>query len=207
MTTPALPPAGASPAALPELDHALHAMAARMTHGLSPASLALAYLDWLSHLLAAPGRQPALAAAAHRQLCAQLQAAGQVRADPLPVATAAAPDHRFDAPTRRQRPSQPMVRGFHLCEHWWDAATTGLPGVSPHHQQLVNFGARQWLDLLAPSNFFWTNPEERARACGPQQQGSWWSAWDHWLSQRSGWRPPSPQQAFERRREMRREGT
>lgn len=113
-----------------------------MTHGLSPASLTGAYLDWLLHLLAAPGRQLALAAAAHR-----------------PVTTAAGTGHRFAAPAWRQWPFQPMVQGFQLCEQWGAATTTGLPGVSPHHQRLVNFGARQWLDLLAPSNFFWTNPE------------------------------------------------
>ena len=38
-------------------DRALHAMLARLTGGISPVALSLAYIDWLSHLAAAPQRQ------------------------------------------------------------------------------------------------------------------------------------------------------
>ena len=48
------------------LDHAKEAMIARMTGGLSPASLRAALADWLIHLAAAPGKQLELAS-----LCAQ----------------------------------------------------------------------------------------------------------------------------------------
>src|SRR5690349_7483531 len=39
------------------LDRACHAMLARFTGGISPAALSLAWLDWSSHLAAAPQRQ------------------------------------------------------------------------------------------------------------------------------------------------------
>jgi polyhydroxyalkanoate synthase len=38
-------------------------------------------------------------------------------------------------------------------------ATTDVRGVSKHHQNVVSFGARQVLDMLAPSNNPITNPE------------------------------------------------
>jgi len=38
-------------------DRAFHAMAARLTGGISPVALSLAYIDWASHLAAAPQRQ------------------------------------------------------------------------------------------------------------------------------------------------------
>ena len=58
---PAGPP---SPTARPEreaepckADRALHALAARLTGGISPIALSLAYIDWAWHLAAAPQRQ------------------------------------------------------------------------------------------------------------------------------------------------------
>ena len=38
-------------------------------------------------------------------------------------------------------------------------ATAGIRGVSKHHENAVSFGARQVLDMLAPSNNPVTNPE------------------------------------------------
>src|SRR5260370_39859176 len=46
----------ASPGIAEMVDRSLHAEAARFTAGLSPAALALAYLDWATHLAAAPGK-------------------------------------------------------------------------------------------------------------------------------------------------------
>src|SRR3954452_24096347 len=40
-----------------QADRALHAMLARLTGGISPVALLLAYTDWLSHLAASPQRQ------------------------------------------------------------------------------------------------------------------------------------------------------
>ena len=42
---------------LENLDRLLHAFEARLTHGISPAALSAAGMDWLIHLLNAPGKQ------------------------------------------------------------------------------------------------------------------------------------------------------
>jgi polyhydroxyalkanoate synthase len=46
-----------------------------------------------------------------------------------------------------------------LTEQWWQRATHDVVGVSPHHEDVVAFAARQWLDMFSPSNFLWINPE------------------------------------------------
>src|ERR1700739_36917 len=42
------------------VDRSLHASVGRLTAGLSPAALALAYLDWTAHIAVAPGKRIAL---------------------------------------------------------------------------------------------------------------------------------------------------
>ncbi|MDX5976290.1 hypothetical protein [Vreelandella alkaliphila] len=51
-----------------------------------------------------------------------------------------------------------LYQSFLLQQQWWYNATIGLRGLSPHHEQAVEFGARQWLDVLSPSNYLLTNP-------------------------------------------------
>ena len=58
-------PQGARTEAIPApeaLDRALHAVAAGLTGGLSPAAISLAFADWLLHLAISPGKQMALTA-------------------------------------------------------------------------------------------------------------------------------------------------
>src|SRR5665811_1822444 len=40
-----------------QADRAFHAMLARLTGGISPVALSLAYIDWASHLASAPQRE------------------------------------------------------------------------------------------------------------------------------------------------------
>lgn len=73
--------------------------------------------------------------------------------EPLPQ------DHRFDDPAGRSWPFDLLWQAFLLTQQWWHNATTDVAGVSRHHEQLVSFAARQFLDTLAPSNGPHTNPE------------------------------------------------
>ena len=154
----ATPPPAATATAT--LDTLTHAALARMTGSLSPASLLLAWQDWSAHLATSPGKQMELAQLAQQQgqaLAAFFQQqllAGAQRAEvELP-----AQDRRFAAPAWREGPFSLWHQAFLLTQQWWDAATQGVTGVESHHQKLVNFWARQWLDMFSPGNQLATNP-------------------------------------------------
>ena len=155
------------PAPKTGIDRSIHAAQARLTGGLSPAALTIAYLDWLVHLANAPGKLVELAENASGKgrafaAWAGLAASGHARGpfiEPLPG------DRRFRHPGWREAPFDGLHQSFLMLEQWWHYATTGVPGVGVHHQDMVSFCARQLLDVWSPSNFAWSNPEviERTR--------------------------------------------
>ena len=168
------PPAAALPPALAErdsysvtaladiTDRSLHAALARFTLGLSPAALAAAYLDWAVHLAAAPGKRMQLLDKGARKSLRFANHAwhyategGDCAAciDPLPQ------DKRFAGAAWQQWPFSFLYQGFLLQQQWWHNATTGVRGVTSHHEAMVQFTARQLLDTVSPSNFLLTNPE------------------------------------------------
>ncbi|MGE3376589.1 MAG: PHA/PHB synthase family protein [Vicinamibacteria bacterium] len=144
-----------------EADRMAHAYAARATGGLSPAALALAFGDWAMHLAAAPGKHTELARKAGRKWLRYLNFLAQAMRgadcprciEPLPQ------DSRFKDPAWQQWPFNAIHQGFLLMQQWWWNATTGVRGVSPHHEDVVTFTVRQMLDIRSPSNFPWSNPE------------------------------------------------
>ncbi len=143
-------------------DRLVHAVQGRMTNGLSPASLVLAYLDWLVHLMNSPGKVGELAQnAAAKSLplfrYAQSSMFGLRGIDPFiePLAH----DSRFSSPGWQAFPFDVLHQSFLYAEQWWHYATTGVRGVSRHHEAVVEFTARQLLDMLSPSNFLLTNPD------------------------------------------------
>lgn len=144
---PLQPTAPQANARLHDLDNYVHSQLAQLTMGLSPASMAAACLDWLGHLAVSPGKQQALAMHAVRS---DAEGAGIE-----PQTT----DRRFAASEWQQWPFDQIARTFQHNERWWLEATTGVHGVSAHHEQQAAFMARQILDMWSPSNFLWTNPE------------------------------------------------
>jgi polyhydroxyalkanoate synthase subunit PhaC len=72
---------------------------------------------------------------------------------------AASSHRRFAGEPWQQWPFNVISQAFLLNEQWWHAATTCISGVSRHHENVVEFTARQILDMLSPSNLLWTNPE------------------------------------------------
>jgi polyhydroxyalkanoate synthase subunit PhaC len=165
-----LPPAAAAPVTEPpaphnhasaSIDRAFHASLARLTHGITPAGLASAYFDWLSHLALSPGKQLELAEKAARKLTRLMLytrhsfPAGECDPciEPLPQ------DRRFSDPAWRRWPYSLIYQSFLLQQQWWYNATTGVTGVTRQHERVVEFIARQLLDMASPSNFPWTNPE------------------------------------------------
>jgi polyhydroxyalkanoate synthase len=144
-----------------EADRMVHAYAARATAGLSPAALALAFGDWAMHLAAAPGKHTELARKAARKWLRYANYLGRAaRGGDCPECIEPLPqDSRFAAPAWHTWPFNALQQGFLLMQQWWWNATTGVRGVSPHHQDVVTFAVRQMLDVWSPSNFPWSNPE------------------------------------------------
>jgi polyhydroxyalkanoate synthase len=143
------------------LDALANAMRARGTGGLSPAAALLAWYDWALHLMLSPGKQHSLLKQGleNQQRFARyaVQAAG-TRDCPTCVEPLEQ-DRRFADPAWQHWPFNLIHQGFLLQQQWWQEATTGVRGVSHHHENMVTFAGRQWLDMWSPSNFIWSNPE------------------------------------------------
>jgi len=143
------------------LDRMVHAAMGRATFSVSPISLVLAYLDWMFHLAGSPGKQQALVEKALRKAIRFAVYSTRTMAEPdLPPCIEPLPqDHRFTDPSWLQLPFRFTYQWFLLIQQWWHNATTGVNGVSHHHQEVVSFVARQLLDTMSPSNFIWANPQ------------------------------------------------
>lgn len=154
---------GARPEAVPadEWNRAAHAGMAAITFGLSPVSLELAVIDWAAHLAIAPGKCFDLAM--HAWLAASMfpaavaSSGGDEDESGVAVYTGDA-DPRFTDAAWSAWPFHVYRDTFLAVQHWWREATRGIPGVERHHEQLVGFAARQWLDACSPGNFMATNP-------------------------------------------------
>ena len=175
-----------------DLDKIIYATIARMTSGLSPASLFNAYVDWLIHLSFSPGKQRELAVKAgnktRKMLAHMIQSAWrhcETCIDPLPQ------DNRFQAPEWQHMPYQGIYQTFLLQQQWWHNATTDVPGVNHHHERVLDFTSRQMLDVVSPSNFFWTNPEvlhrtlERGGLNLLEGSRNWWEDVMRWMSDKT----------------------
>ncbi len=143
------------------LDRMMHALIGRATAGISPAAVALASLDWAVHLASSPGKQMELAQKAVRKAIRFALYAARAVAEPgCPCCIEPLPqDRRFAAEAWQQQPFSFVYQSFLLTQQWWYNATTGIRGVSPHSERVVEFIARQLLDVVAPSNSIATNPE------------------------------------------------
>jgi polyhydroxyalkanoate synthase subunit PhaC len=143
------------------IDRLIHAGMGRLTGSISPSSLALAYLDWALHLAESPGKWHRLQEKAVRKAARFCIYAARAYAEPhaerciepLPQ------DRRFRSEAWNHWPFNLIHQGFLLHQQWWHNVTTGIGGVSPHHEQVVSFVARQLLDIMSPVNFIATNPE------------------------------------------------
>jgi polyhydroxyalkanoate synthase len=184
-----------------DIDRRLHAFVARLTGGLSPAAVVGAYLDWSTHLASSPGKQMLLANEA-RQDVARLAAYAWRSAfaqNPEACATPQAQDHRFSAESWKKWPFNLLHQAFLVQEEWWHAATTEVGGVTPQHEKVVEFAARQILDTVAPSNFLLTNPEVLRRTLasgGTNLLAGWRNLIEDWQHAAAG-RKPAGAEAFE----------
>jgi polyhydroxyalkanoate synthase len=144
-----------------DADRLLHAMVGHATQGIAPTALALAGSDWLMHLVQSPAKWQQLLEKAWKK--DMRWSAYAIRAglgmrtapciEPLPQ------DRRFRSEAWQRWPYNLLQQAFLLNQQWWHNATTGIDGVTHHHEQLVSFVARQLLDMMSPLNFVGTNPD------------------------------------------------
>ncbi len=137
------------------------ALLANWTGGLSPHAFGGAWLDWLSHLATAPGRQAELMESATRKSLAlwhfaSLAATGQ----PLtPQADGSQYASRFADADWQLYPFNVMAQSFLTVSAWWRDAVQHVPGIDDDAQKIVAFTAREGLETLAPDNYLATNPK------------------------------------------------
>jgi polyhydroxyalkanoate synthase len=180
-------------------DRWLHAQLGRVTAGVSPAAVLLAYTDWLAHLALSPAKRTELLQKAWRKLyrlALYLPHATEPEApcciEPLPQ------DKRFTAEAWRAWPFNVWSQSFLLTQQWWHNATTEVRGVSRHHEDVVTFITRQLLDIVSPSNFVLTNPEvlrRTAETLGGNLVAGWTNWWQDWERLQAG-RAPAGTEAF-----------
>jgi polyhydroxyalkanoate synthase len=143
------------------LDRAFKANLARLTAGVSPAGLARAYFDWLSHLALSPGKQLELVEKTARKFVRLSRYAGQTAIDPNtpPCIDPLPQDRRFSDGAWQGWPYNLFYQSFLLNQQWWHNATTEIDGLAPESERVVSFIARQMMDHWSPSNLPWLNPE------------------------------------------------
>ena len=154
-----------SPLSHDTLDRISNALVARMTGGISPTAIATAWMDWLAHFSHAPGKQLKLSEKAVRDATALLAHSIETVTGktPEPLITPLTGDHRFDDKDWQDPPASILVQAFLLSQDWWYEAASDVRGVSSRHSDQVHFMVKQMLDLFAPSNIPWLNPEIRRR--------------------------------------------
>ena len=180
---------------LQSYDKALRAIASHYTAGLSPIALASAYSDWALHLATAPGKRlellekfvtKAARLTTHSALCSAATETAAPCIHPLPQ------DKRFRGEAWQKWPDDLIYQSFLLNQQWWHNATTGVRGVTKQHEEVVEFVARQILDLYSPSNFALTNPEVRGKTIaegGKNLVRGWQNFIGDWTRLVSGTKP------------------
>jgi polyhydroxyalkanoate synthase subunit PhaC len=204
---PAAPPMEAEPPspnafiAPHTLDRLTRALLGRATLGVSPAAILCAHFDWLMHLAISPGKQSELVEKAWRKAARLAVWSASRMADPeAPWCIEPLPqDRRFSRPEWQRWPFNLLAQSFLLVQQWQHNATTGVRGVSRHHEDVVAFVARQLLDVFSPSNVPLSNPETietLQREAGMNLvRGALNFVED--LERQAGGRPPAGAEAFE----------
>lgn len=148
-----------------DFDRSLHAVQAKLTGGLSMTALSLAWADWALHLADQPGRRMELKQLAMEGGSALMRQALGLHFEPL---VPPGQDHRFQDPGWQSGPAALVSQAFLRVADFWNEATRNTAGVSQRNERIVNFTIRQMLDVMAPSNIPFCNPEVLAKAQATQ---------------------------------------
>lgn len=144
------------------LDQSLQTAIGRLTAGISPSALMLAFFDWYLHLIIHPAKQLELLDLWEQNYWHLVrQFVGHITDDHTGeyCVMTSPQDKRFTDKSWQQFPFSFIYESFLMIQNWWHVAATNVRGVSRHHQEVVDFTLRQILDMLSPSNFPLSNPE------------------------------------------------
>ena len=90
-------------------------------------------------------------------------------------------DERFQDPVWNEQPGFSYLKEMYLLySRWLENAIYATEGIEPSRRQRAAFWVRQWLDAIAPSNFFWTNPEALRRGIASHGYSLLWGL-QNWL--------------------------
>src|SRR3990167_5000582 len=144
------------------LDRSLQVAISRVSHGISPAALMIAFFDWYIHLAIHPAKQMKLIELFQENYWHLVrQYFGHIIGDPRGeyCALTSPQDKRFVDKRWQEFPYNYIYESFLMTQQWWHHAATGARGVNRHHEEVVDFTLLQILDMLFPSNSPLTNPE------------------------------------------------
>ncbi|THF65982.1 alpha/beta hydrolase [Pseudothauera nasutitermitis] len=122
-----------------------------------------AKLAWLAHPQELSVRMASLSADLWRlQAHTWRRALGLPSEDPV---TPHADDTRFADPVWTDSPSWDLVKEWYLAfTHHLQDMLYDTPGLSDKERRRAAFWWRKWLNMVAPTNFFWTNPVAMRKA-------------------------------------------
>ena len=174
------------------LDRWAHTQLSPFTRGVSTASLRMAFDDWLTHLSHNPAEQLKLLQRALQAGQTWWGYAGQAaQMHCKPCIEPPVQDTRFAHPGWQNWPFNALSQGFLLTQQWWQEASIGVRGVSPHHEAVVHFTLRQLLDMASPANFWLSNPEVLERI--QQTSGAnFRQGWQNWVEDFQRWQAGAP---------------
>lgn len=134
------------------LDAEHMARIAKLTRGMSPIEISLAYLDWLSHLSVSPGKMFRLVQSMQQKLLQM----GVISATAAAQAGGTVFQHLRDRKSLSELwlrlPFDVLPKQHGLVKDWWSEATEDVDGVSHEHLEYVSFMNNQILEMLSPEN-------------------------------------------------------
>jgi len=139
----------------------LLATLAQWTGGMSPQAFGGAWVNVLTHLVKAPGRQAALAKDVLQKSIALAQFAGTavLGEGAAPQAAGTPYAHRFADPAWQKFPFNVLAQSFIAASEFAREAVRNVPGTDPAAENIVGFTVREGLELVAPDNYLPTNPQ------------------------------------------------
>ncbi|MBU0994293.1 MAG: alpha/beta fold hydrolase [Proteobacteria bacterium] len=135
-------------------------MQGRAMFNVSPVAISLAFLDWYLHFANSPGKITETSFSMFRTIekiagrNTELFFHGKHEKKERTLW-----DVRFKEPSWQKEPYRTLYKSFLGVQKWWQDMTSNVPGVTPHHENVVSFVGKQMLDILSPSNYPFTNPE------------------------------------------------